>query len=61
MNVGLEEYRIVKCKIGRVKDWISVRLEECEIGNWKSVKLEECEVGRVSECHVIMHKIHERA
>ena len=36
----LEEYKLEKCKIGKVQDWKTVRLEECKIR--KSVELEEC-------------------
>ena len=37
-----------ECKVGRVLDWKSARLEEFKIGrvlDWKSVMLDECNVG----------------
>ena len=32
-SIGLEEYRIAleECRVGRVQDWKSVRLEGCRI------------------------------
>ena len=52
----LEEYKLEKCKIGKVQDWKSVRLEDCKIRrvyNQTSVRvvmgirLEDCERGCV--------------